>query len=154
MENNDIILDDQFHGQEPKELVHASKGKRFANYIIDRICWTALFFILGLALGASGNLEAIEWLENINPFADFLLTAFVAMWYYTLMEYFTNGKTIGKYITRTRVVGERGERLSFMAILGRSAARFVPFEPFSFLGNSPWGWHDTWSKTYVMEDPK
>jgi hypothetical protein len=34
--------------------------------------------------------------------------------------------------------------------LGRSAARSIPFEPFSFLGGQPTGWHDRLSETRVV----
>ncbi|CAN0592803.1 unnamed protein product, partial [Laminaria digitata] len=35
-------------------------------------------------------------------------------------------------------------------LLGRTAARFVPFEAFSFLGGDATGWHDRWSNTRVV----
>jgi hypothetical protein len=37
----------------------------------------------------------------------------------------------------------------FSQILGRTFSRFVPFEPFSFLGSGH-GWHDRWSDTRVV----
>ena len=154
MEDNNLILDENFaqEATEPQQFVMASQGKRVANYIIDRICWTLLFFLLGLLLAATGNDGALAWLEDINPILDYFLTAIVATLYYSLFEFFANGKTIGKLITRTRVINEYGETPDFGTILGRSLARFVPFEPFSFLGSQANGWHDKWSKTMVVED--
>ena len=61
-----------------------------------------------------------------------------------------NGQSIGKMITGTIVVTEDGQKPSFGQILGRSFARIVPFEPFSFLGNDASGWHDKWSETKVI----
>jgi hypothetical protein len=46
------------------------------------------------------------------------------------------------------VVDEYGEKPTFSQIVGRSFARIVPFEVFSCLGAT--GWHDDWSKTYVI----
>lgn len=154
MEDNHLILDENF-GQEdaePQQFVMASHGKRVANYIIDRIYWTVLFFLFGLAVGATGNYDAIAWMEEINPVLDFFLTAIVATLYYTLFEFFAGGKTIGKLITRTKVINDFGDTPDFGTILVRSISRFVPFEPFSFLGGQPTGWHNKWSKTMVVED--
>ena len=49
------------------------------------------------------------------------------------------------------MVLENGEKPKVDVILLRSLARIIPFEPFSFLGNSPRGWHDTLTKTYVVD---
>lgn len=152
MENENTILDDHFYEPAPKQYTRASKGKRLANYIIDRLCWTALLFGFGLLLGMAGEEEALLWLEDINPILDYLLTAVIATIYYVLFEYFANGKTLGKIITRTRVLDQFGGKPTFGAILGRSISRFVPFEAFSFLGNPDEGWHDKWSGTMVVED--
>ncbi len=64
------------------------------------------------------------------------------------MEYFTKGKTIGKYITGSRVVSTDGTDPSFNQYLIRNIARLVPFEPFSFFTED--GWHDRWSDTRVI----
>jgi len=43
--------------------------------------------------------------------------------------------------------------LSYWVIFeGRTLCRYIPFEPFSFLGNKPIGWHDSLSKTLVVKD--
>jgi uncharacterized RDD family membrane protein YckC len=65
----------------------------------------------------------------------------------------TLGRTPGKFLTGTRVVSSNGARASIGQILGRTLARFVPFEPLSFLfgGNPPSGWHDKWSNTRVVK---
>src|SRR5262249_16405264 len=57
------------------------------------------------------------------------------------------GRTPAKYLTRTRVITVAGGRPTFGQILGRTFARLVPFEPFSFFGRSPDGWHDRSSRT-------
>lgn len=68
--------------------------------------------------------------------------------YYVLFEAIF-GRTPGKLITGTRVVTLDGAKPGFGQIIGRSFARLVPFEPFSFLG-SRGGWHDRWSGTRVV----
>lgn len=154
MENNDLILDENFAkpSDEPQEFTLASKGKRFANYIIDRIMLALIFFVFGIVAAAVGGEESVAWMEDMNRFVDYILTAFVGIFYYVLMEGLMNGKTIGKYITRTRVVDQYGGTPDFGTIFTRTVSRFVPFEPFSFLGDLGNGWHDRWSKTMVVED--
>jgi len=74
--------------------------------------------------------------------------------YYSLLETFLKGKSIGKFVTQTRAVREDGSELDFRTALIRSLCRVVPFEPFSFLGDSNSGWHDNWSKTMVIDETK
>lgn len=80
-----------------------------------------------------------------------VLGAFFGVWfaYYIGFE-IAAGKTLGKFITKTRVIRVDGGRPSAAQIIGRTFARLVPFEPFSFLvrGN----WHDAWSGTCVVRD--
>ena len=83
------------------------------------------------------------------------------VWIIYLVAYFfyfvgcerSTGKTIGKYVTGTKVVTVDAGQPSIRQLIGRTAARFVPFEPFSFFGDKqPVGWHDDWSGTRVVKD--
>ena len=76
----------------------------------------------------------------------------VVVLYYTVMEYFFKGKTLGKFITKTRAVTLENERLDFQTTFIRSLCRVIPFETFSFIGEESNGWHDSISKTKVIED--
>ena len=49
------------------------------------------------------------------------------------------------------VVLEDGSLPSSTGYLKRSFSRMIPFEAFSFLGSEARGWHDTISKTYVVD---
>ena len=147
MENRDNILDFTPLQQHPRAFV-ADTGLRFANFIIDRMAGTGLFYA-GVFLSASitsdiGN-DALSSLIILAAFA-------IIPGYYIVLEYFW-GKTLGKFLTKTRVVNEAGKQPSFWNIVGRSLCRFIPFEPFSFFGGGkPIGWHDSISKTYVVMD--
>jgi len=57
-------------------------------------------------------------------------------------------RTLAKFITKTKVVTEDGSKPSFLRILGRTFARFIPFDAISFLFGR--GWHDHLSKTLVV----
>jgi uncharacterized RDD family membrane protein YckC len=81
-----------------------------------------------------------------------LLGLLTVLFYYIGMESLF-GKTFGKFITRTRVVNSAGGPPSFGQVVGRSLARFIPFEAFSFFGGKghPVGWHDSLSNTRVVD---
>jgi len=71
------------------------------------------------------------------------------MVYYSSFEVLT-GRTIAKFITGTKVIDENGKTPDFGTIMLRSLCRFIPFEPFSFLGNERIRWHNRLSKTRVV----
>ncbi len=152
MENNDQILDQPFQEEENEELILASRGKRFANFIIDRIAFYIIFFALSMLVAMIIGPDILNSMANINRFQDYLLTALFMFVYYLLSESLMRGRTIGKLITKTRVVDEYGRVPDFSVTLKRTACRFVPFDAFSFLGDN--GWHDDWSGTKVIEVSK
>ncbi|MEL6544072.1 MAG: RDD family protein [Myxococcota bacterium] len=121
----------------------ASVGTRFLNYVVDIICIQFLGLVVAVALIVFAPEIDIEsaWVNYAIGIPNFLI-------YYFLMEWMF-GRTIGKLVTGTRVVGLNSPKPSPGALLGRSFARLVPFEPFScFDGN---GWHDQWSGTRVVK---
>jgi uncharacterized RDD family membrane protein YckC len=141
------------------ELSKASQGTRFLNLIIDRIIVYALFMIVGLFIGVFAELfdsdvlrDFIFDLSNINKYADILLTTCVYCIYLFCMEYFANGRTIGKFITGTQVINVNGMKPNASEVFLRTVSRLVPFDAFSFLGEN--GWHDTWSDTRVVNVSK
>ena len=85
-----------------------------------------------------------------EPSADLLLGVAIRMLYYIGLESLT-GVTIGKLVTGTVVVNERGQRPTTGQVVGRSFAPIIPFDPFSFLSMTSGGWHDTLSKTHVVK---
>jgi len=72
------------------------------------------------------------------------------MIYYLFFEGFFQATPV-KFLTGTRVVhSETLEKPRFSQIAGRSLARHIPFDAFSFLGTT--GWHDSASNTSVVEE--
>jgi uncharacterized RDD family membrane protein YckC len=136
------------------EALRASTGKRFANYIIDTLIVYALVFMTAFGMAVFLEIVFPGYLETVDEDSGgftlfsylFALTVFGS--YYAFMEGIF-GLTIGKLITGTRVVNQEGRLPSFSAILLRTLSRFVPLEPFSFLGSSR-GWHDRWTDTWVV----
>jgi uncharacterized RDD family membrane protein YckC len=123
------------------ELNLASNGQRFATFFIDYIGMTVCSAIVGVFLALLGGAEmaALSGLLGIVVMIGYY-AGFEAAW----------GQTPGKMLMGTRVVTTTGGEPSFGQCLGRTFARCVPFEPFSFFGSEPVGWHDRWTNTRVI----
>lgn len=135
----------------------ASQKQRFINFLLDSLCLYAINFILGIVIGlifVGLNIDTYDIFGYqgylSTTITDYLLGALVGTFYYSLFEANT-GRSIGKYATKTKVVTEDGEKPSLKAILIRSLCRYIPFDAFSFLGSDANGWHDSISKTKVVE---
>ena len=122
----------------PLDLEPASRGRRFANLLIDYVGAIGTVFVVAFAWALLGGDLSI--LEGDSTSRDWLLGIGAMLLYYLPLEA-QFGITLGKLITGTRVVNEDGRQPRFMQILGRTLARFIPFEPFSFFGTPPRGWH-------------
>lgn len=131
----------------------ASKGIRLVNYLIDLIPQYAFFYALAYSffyIGEfTGDYTLNNFLAELSTFEDLALSYTFLVAYYFTMESLTN-KTLGKYITNTKVVMQNGEDPSSKDILIRSLCRLIPFDGFSFLGSIGKGWHDSISKTHVV----
>lgn len=122
----------------------ATSGWRLLNMWIDMAGFYALAFVFGMLTYATGQQHIIEGMS------DFLLGMILYLLYYVPQEAL-GGVTLGKLITRTRVVREDGRPITLRDALVRTLVRLIPFEAFSFLSESrPRGWHDSWAKTKVI----
>lgn len=149
------------------ELVSAPIYKRFLNNLID------MLFLLS-AYSFIGNVEELLSVFLGKVQNTQALSIFMSMYvlYYFAFE-FVFGKTIGKFITRTKVVSSDGSKASLLQCIGRSFSRFLPFENISFLiagifkqsdNNRSFGdtllyvltysvfWHDSLPNTLVIQD--
>ena len=133
--------------------IRASRGDRFFNSLIDSCAVIAFFFLFaGIAslIQTIYSPSSLSVLEDENSFLSSLLSFVSVMFYFTLFEY-KKGQTLGKLITRTKVVTINGNAPNFPAILIRTLCRFIPLEAFSFLISNKSGWHDNLSNTKVVE---
>jgi len=126
----------------------ATRGRRFLNLLIDFFGYMALSVLIGVVLGVLYP-RSIGLLEGSGTLGNYGFGILVMTLYYLPQEALF-GRTLGKLVTGTRVVTEDGETASFGKLLGRTAARFIPFEPFSFFGTGGIGWHDRLSGTRVV----
>ena len=140
-------------------LVPAAMGKRFVNYFIDIIVFSVFLSILLVMLAPVSPLaHRLSTLkpETVNLMDQFLLS-FIYGLYISVTETVLKGKTIGKYITATRVVDENGLPVSSQAAFARGLIRIIPFEQLSaitFDFSAPRPWHDRWSRTFVVDENK
>lgn len=129
----------------------AGTGKRFANFILDWIFIYIFIVVLIFSLGLIMEIVAPGTIYTISNNKVFIYTLvyFSYLLYYVTLEA-TTGRTIGKFITGTKVITMEKDQPGFSIILLRTICRFIPFEPFSFLSDSKTGWHDRLSKTRVV----
>lgn len=140
------LLDEDWTGK--RQLKEASKEKRLQNFLIDYfviIVFVSLFYLLVESMGYAVTPTEDGLKERLQGMVFYLT-------YYLTAEGMTGGKTVGKMVTKTKVVTQDGEEPEVVDILARTFIRLVPFEPFSFWGAKPNGWHDRWSKTMVVEE--
>ena len=135
-------------------LVQASTGKRFLNFLIDRIAiylvWNYLLYKLEVAV-LTVIYEYTHSRELLYVFS-YLLTITFFVFILAILESVSGGKTLGKLITGTRAVNQDGTRISARTAILRCLSRLVPFEPFSALGSPSFPWHDRWTNTYVVDE--
>lgn len=140
-------------------LKPTSWGKRLGGYILDYIIFYVIFVIFWGVMGAIlGFLSALS-VEEANNFENgssyniiinivFLLSRAI---YYLMFETLA-GRTPAKMILRLRIITNEGQKPTFTQLLQRYFTRLIPFEIFSFIGENPYGLHDKWSDTMVIDD--
>lgn len=142
----------QFEPEHKFTYPDAKNGKRFLNSLIDTVVYSVFSLIINFVFDilvvatAGGSLDQLASMELTLTIFSLLASVM-----YTLMESMY-GVTIGKLATGTRVVDIfTHEKPSLSRVLLRSVCRFIPFEPLSFFGSKPGGWHDRLSKTRTID---
>ena len=126
--------------------VSAPLGKRAVNYLIDVIVASFIILFIGTVL----KIEIITAKGEMTNAGIFIMFITIPIYYFILEFLF--GKTIGKVITRTKVISSDGTRATFIQCTIRSLSRLIPFEQFSGLLLKGNFWHDSIPKTVVVED--
>ncbi len=112
------------------------KGVRATNYLIDLF---AIYFILFIIL-------LIE-----SSYFDFFILFYVVMFFYYFIMELTINQTLGKMITKTKVVHKNGGKASMFKILMRSFWRLIPLDTISYLFGTEVGMHDKLSSTILIK---
>ena len=122
-------------------------GIRFLHYIIDFVIAYLLILVIFIILGFFINPTSNSFIGGLLTFITVLGT-FLA--YYAVME-IKFQKTIGKFITQTKVVKIDGSKPTASEIIIRTICRLIPFDGISYLFVKN-GLHDYLSKTKVIND--
>lgn len=128
--NNEVLVD------------YANKTTRFFNHVIDIL----FFWILWIAHVFLFDVETVADLSS-GVVRIIYFTIFFFLYHFLFELLF--GRTIGKFITGTKVIDEDGNKPNFLTLLVRNAGRLIPFNAISFLLFKA-GWHDAISKTTVV----
>lgn len=136
-----------------KKLLTSDRD-RFFNGVIDFVFISVFIFVFSFFIVIIGNV--FQW-NTYGAWVEIMISLGVvgtylsfAMIYYLFFEGLF-GRTIGKIVTGSVVVDENGLKPSFKIIFIRTLYRLIPFEALSFLSKSAKFWHDSFSKTYVVE---
>jgi uncharacterized RDD family membrane protein YckC len=136
-----VDLTAKFEKQKELNANNVSALTRFIHFIVDTIVWLIIAAILTFPLNAKDDLQML--LGYLLLFTSF-------MGYYTFMET-KYQKTIGKFMTKTKVVNKNGSKPEVGDIVRRTFYRLIPFDRISFLF-SPNGFHDRLSDTTIIKD--
>ena len=149
------VLSDQLISE--IQLVPATTGQRFLNFLIDNLLMRfGISYFTGAGVGVLLAMLFPEYMLRLSESTsqiDLLLLAYLIgivnyLLYYTICEKGFKGYTLGKLITGTRAIRTDGGELTFKDAFLRSLCRLVPFEVFSGFG---YPWHDTWTRTMVIK---
>jgi len=111
----------------------ATDQQRISNLVIDTIIIYLLYSVM----------------INIFLMKGWIIYLMIFFAYYLIFES-TLKQTVGKMITKTRVVKIDGSTPNLSTIFLRTIFRCIPFEFLSFIGSkNPTGWHDSISNTRV-----
>lgn len=119
---------------------------RLIHFIVDTIAFIILTMIFTFVLG----FFIYPTDQSIMTLMEYFILAAGFFGYYFFMET-KYQKTIGKFITKTKVVNINGTRPELGDIVKRTFCRLIPFDRISFLF-APNGFHDRLSDTTIIKD--
>lgn len=97
---------------------YASVGKRVLGAIIDMVLLFLIAFIFSSLFGSvEGGAFSVSGLPA--------LVMFILWFVYFVVLEATTGKTIGKYVAKTKVVDESGGHISWGVSVGRNLMRII-----------------------------
>lgn len=119
---------------------------RFVNFVIDFI---VIFIFYGMIVPNFEQFLSLTSKAELIIYRMGTLVLFFAIYYIPFEHKYQ--KTLGKIITKTKVVNLVGEKPELGDIISRTFCRLIPFDRFSFFFTRN-GFHDAISKTKVIKD--
>ncbi len=127
-------------------MTQAPKETRFKTHLIDSIICTLIVFILYAIAVAIIDFDNKD--EIFFSYYVFFFLGIRTLYCFFFELYFA--RTIGKAVTKTKVLTLEDNFPDLKTTLIRSLCRLIPFNEFSFLAGA--NWHDSISKTKVVID--
>lgn len=132
----------------------ASKSQRFLNLLVDVL----IIYIIAISIVATINIigdttniyGASNWVKSLSLIENLFFGLVILFFYYVFTEMYFS-RTFAKYFTKTIVVRVDGSKPNTKNFMIRAVSRLNPMDPFSFLGKTERGLHDTLSATYVVK---
>lgn len=116
-----------------------SQTLRLLNFLLDSGIYFTFILVFFLIFKDLINKDDVKWISISIYFL-----------YYFIFE-FTNGLTLGKMITRTKIISlTENKDTSFIQIFVRTLIRFIPIDIISYLFFKR-GLHDWISKTAIVK---
>lgn len=131
----------------PRKPIVVSQGVRFGYYFLDVITFYLIQIILGILVGIVLVATHSSFGPEVNIIFQ-LISYAIWFFYYAIFETYVGG-TVGKLICGYTVINDKAEKITFGQGMLRTVIRMIPIEAFSCFGER--GWHDKWSKTYVVK---
>lgn len=142
---------EEYTAARPVKSINA--GPRFGHFIIDLLAYQVIVYMVNYIFEITIN--AINFSVSFNLTIGLINSIVLLLLYpayYAFFE-FKWQKTPGKFLTKTLVIDEYGNKPDFRSIVLRSLIRLVPLDAISCLGdNYSHGWHDKWSNTWVVSE--
>ena len=130
----------------------ASQSQRVINLIIDTITFLILWFVLTFILMFFNQFIEVDtsYIDSDGTEGDWIGLAILlpTYWFYYIFMEYKFQKTIGKFVTKTKVVHKVENGLRLKTIIIRTICRNIPFEYLSFF-KLEYGVHDLLSNTTV-----
>ncbi|NLR95087.1 RDD family protein [Flammeovirga agarivorans] len=137
-------------------------GPRFAHFLADFILYSLItrFLFLEPFLYFNPEITMLDEVSKDNLIKGFLFSILFSVMvfgsgfptYCFIFEFYFQ-RTPGKYLTSSYVIDEYLNKPSRKQLLLRSIVRIInPFDALSCIDNPSRGWHDKWSKTYVVTE--
>jgi len=115
------------------------KTLRFINFLLDTAIYFLFMLIFLLVFKNNIAQEKVKWISILVYFS-----------YYFIFEC-VNGKTLGKIITRSKVISlTETKDFFYLLILLRTLMRFIPIDMLTYIFSFR-GLHDWISKTTVIK---
>jgi hypothetical protein len=132
-----------------REVPYVNGWPRLAHAILDVVFYFIFAFIFYFSIGVILTLlgSGEQLIEHIDNYERLYSWLFIHPFFYFIFELSLQSSPEKAILGRV-VVDEYGNKPSVKQLLIRSYSRAVPFEVFSCLSDT--GWHDRWSRTFVL----